>query len=145
MESSSDNFDICNNECKRLIEKYGSRNSITYYPRDVRCVVLIWTAIGKIENGGFEYLFQTKLPGDSYYKQTLESFKVIGCNDAYKSFKDALCQFPECSPPLDDNKRIQLYKLIPENVRDELDSSFWNVIDKVIVKLAQYIKIKMIE
>ncbi|MCP4626118.1 MAG: DMP19 family protein, partial [bacterium] len=100
------NFDLCNSECKRLIDKYGHKTPISDYPEATRCVVLVWTSLGKIENGGFIYLFGAILPGDPYYEFTLFSYKKIGCFKAYEAFKNALALFPNCKPPLNDRNRI---------------------------------------
>lgn len=135
-------FDICNDECKRLIEKHGYDTPILNYPENSRCVVLVWTSYGKIENGGFNYLFGVAPPGDPYFEYTLESYKKIGCENAYVVFKNALCLFPDCKPPLDDHERIMYYRSASEECRDKLDSQFWATSDHIISSLALYIKEK---
>lgn len=133
-------FELCNKVCKQLISKYGYRTPITDYPEKARCVVLVWTASGKIDNGGFSYLFGATLPGDPHYEFTLDALKKIGCDSAYKAMKNALCLFPNCKPPIDEHERILQYKMNKEEIRDEIDSQFWSSIEQITVCLAKYIE-----
>lgn len=139
-QASEMEFELCNVKCKQLIAKYGHNTPITEYPEKDRCVVLVWTSSGKIENGGFAYLFGASLPGDPYYQYTLNSFKVIGCDSAYDAVKKALCLFPKCKPPNDDYERIRYYRNINEEIRDRIDTQFWSSLEHITICLAQYIQ-----
>ena len=132
-------FNLCNDLCKKLIDKYGYKSPITNYPKKISCIVLVWTAVGKIENGGFNYLFGAAFPGDPNYEYTLNSFKEIECHTAYEAVKKAICLFPNCIPPSNDHERILQYKQHSEKIRDDIDNLFWSALDQITICLANYI------
>lgn len=136
-----DDFSLCIKTVKDILKQF---NDGQLYPaelsKDDRPIVIVWYITGVIENGGFRYLFESKLPGDPDYKYTLEAFIHVGCLEAVNVIKEALCLFPDCKPPHDDNLRINHYLKSSKVVRESLDCRFITLIDNCRVRLADYIR-----
>ncbi len=77
-----------------ITDKYGSHTPAGDYPEAERNVVIVWTASGIIENGGFHYLFESILPGDPDWTYTIIAFEKAGCPKAARTIKEAVCYSP---------------------------------------------------
>lgn len=87
-------------------------------------VVAVWTVYGIIGNGGFEYLFESRVPGDPDYLRSLEAFRAIGCGEAVAAYEGALRLFPGGFVPRDDQERKRVFRATPEDVRAALAGRF---------------------
>jgi hypothetical protein len=130
---------LCTNVCDRIIAKYGHRCEIGNFPEIEQTAVLVCTATGIIENGGFEYLFGSLLPGDSHYARTLDAFGKVGATKAADAIRRAFELFPQGIPPDEDGIRIELFKRHLEGVRDVIDVAFFNALDEIFECLSDYI------
>jgi hypothetical protein len=130
---------LCANICYRIIARHGYRSEINSFPEVEQTAVLVCTATGIIENGGFESLFGSVLPGDSHYAKTLDAFKKIDATKAVDAVRRAFELFPHGIPPDDDSIRIELFKRHSEEERDSIDVAFFNAIDEIFERLSDYI------
>jgi hypothetical protein len=142
MSKIEPDFAICDITCKRIIERHGNNALSTDFSEEEGVAVLIWSVSGAIENGGFRYLLGTLPPGDPYLDQTIKAFEKIGCHEAVRAIKAALCLFPNCKPPEDKILRIAQYESHAEEVRNAIDSRFWDQLDNITKLLADYIRQK---
>lgn len=133
-------FNLCSNICGKITDKYGANTSASNYPEAERTVVLVWTVAGIIENGGFRYLFGSVLPGDPYCVLSIRAFENIGSFKAAEAIKKAVCLFPDCMPPAEDKKRIQWFEEQPEEMRNQLDTAFWDELDNITENLTKFIR-----
>lgn len=132
-------FDICNNTWENIGKRYKHRSLASEFSEKERVVVMVWTVFGIIGNGGFEFLFESKLPGDPNYQYTLYAFEKIGCTEAVKVIKQALSLFDNGTPPPDDRVRIKQYLKHQENIRNQINFKFWDLKPEIIKNLANYI------
>ena len=61
-------FALCNGKWRAITDRYGDSAKATDFSEDERTVVLVWTVLGIVDNGGFRYLISSELPGDPQYK-----------------------------------------------------------------------------
>jgi hypothetical protein len=140
-EIKEDDFDLCSGTYESIISHTQKPSPLaTDFSEEERIVILVWYAMGVIDNGGFHYLFESALPGDPYYHFTLEAYKQIGCDSAVEAFEQALGLFPNRKPPTDDQQRIQQYEICPEDIRNAIDSRFWRGHNDIVKNLAKYIR-----
>jgi len=133
-------FELCCEVSKKVATKYGGRTQAIIYPENERVVVLVWTAAGIIENGGFRYLFGSVLPGDAKCAHTIIALTRIGCVKAAEIVQRAVCLFPDCLPHRYDVERIRWYESQPEDIKVLLDTEFLNELDNITTGLAKYIR-----
>jgi hypothetical protein len=133
-------FALCNEACKRIVNKYPDTVTPSELSGEERVVVVVWTVRGIVENGGFRYLFESALPGDPKFEHTLAAFETLGCSGALLALRRALDLFPEGEMPTDDRLRIEEYERQPEEVRDAIDVQFWEALDDITRKLADFIR-----
>jgi len=140
-EDKEDDFELCSSVYESIISRSQKASPLaTNFSEEERVVILVWYAMGVIDNGGFHYLFESALPGDPYYYLTLEAYKQIGCDRAVEAFEQALRLFPNRKPSTDDHERIQQYEKHAEHIRNRIDSRFWKEHDDIVKNLAKYIR-----
>lgn len=135
-------FELCNGTWRKIADKYNNEPIATDFNDFERIIMLIWTVTGIIENGGFQYLFESEIPGDNNYLLTIDAFKEIGCLGCVEIIKEALSIFPHCKIPTDSDVRLRIYNSEPQEHRDSMDTRFWNEIPNITKSLAEYIKEK---
>lgn len=133
-------FGLCSETCKKIARKYGAHNNALDYPEAERVVALVWTVAGIVENGGFRYLFGSVLPGDESCKLTINAFKKIGCLKVAEILDRAIHLFPNGEPHGDDHDRVAWFEQQPEQMRNQLDTAFWDELDNITLSLARYIR-----
>ena len=138
--TGNSDFDLCDSTWRRITDKYGDDALATDFSEEERVVALVWTVAGIVENGGFRYLFGSSLPGDPQCEYTLEAFEKIGCTEARRALEEALELFPNRRPPTDDKVRISQYEKHSEEIRNAIDSKFWDSLKDIRKCLASYIK-----
>lgn len=144
-EAIKKDFDLCGMVCEKITEKYGGHTPAYEYSEKERVVPLVVTVTGIIENGGFHYLFESSLPGDPHCRLIIQAFNQIGCTKAAEIIHRAICLFPNCVPQDDDQERIVWFEKQPEELRDRLDSEFWEECDDITISLAKYIREKKLD
>jgi hypothetical protein len=138
---NADPRSICIEVCDRIINFYGYDSDFSLFPELERFAVLAITATGIIENGGFEYLFGSLLPGDSHYMNTVESFYRINALAAAAAVEKALALFPNSIAPDDRLVRNAMFKTHSEDERESIDLEFFDALDKTYESLANYLLI----
>src|SRR5262245_63775631 len=111
-EQRQADWDLCDVTWRRATDRYGDTAVATDFSPTDRVVVLVWTAYGIVENGGFEYLFSSDLPGDPTYQLTLDAFRTIGSVAAASALEDALAAFPTGTPPTEVDERLALFRML---------------------------------
>jgi hypothetical protein len=139
-EGHEDDFNLCINIWKSITDRYGGNALADDFNMEERGVVLVVYVEGVIYRDGFEGLFASKLPGDPFYKLTLDAFEQIGCKEAKETLNEALKLFPNAEPPKDDEERMKQYLTYSENVRNSINSKFWRSHESIYKCLANYIR-----
>jgi hypothetical protein len=139
-KQNRDDWNLCQRAWKALVERHGDNPAATdFTPREF-VVVAVWTVSGIVGNGGFEYLFESDLPGDLDYQLSLAAFRMIGCDEAVAAFEGALRLFPGGSVPRDCAERARAFAATSEDVRTRLATRFWAADEDMVTKLAAYIR-----
>jgi hypothetical protein len=133
-------FDFINDLYSQIISQYGKNPEATEFSVLERPIVLTWYAMGVIENGGFQYLFESKLPGDPDYMLTWQAFVTIASKKAEQAFRKALSLFPQNRPPKNDKERLELFLSHSEQKRDSIDSALYGAHDEIGSCLLEYIR-----
>ena len=68
-------------------------------------VVIVYSAWGIIENGGFEYFFESNFPGDPPYDVFAQAFSSVGLTDIALRFSKLVSSFPFDDPHKFPSKR----------------------------------------
>jgi hypothetical protein len=105
-------------------------------------VVVVYTAQGVIDNGGFQYFFENDFPGSPPYSLFTESYKQIGAIKAADNIDRAVKMFGFKNPHLNQKKRN---KFLDKNdsedcefikLGDELcgDETIWDLLADFVIK-----------
>ncbi len=70
-----------------------------------RTIVLIYTAQGVIDNGGFQYFFESDFPGIPSYSVYIEAYRRIQAHEAADALETATALFPPASQHLAEDRR----------------------------------------
>lgn len=102
-------------------------------------VILIYTAQGVIDNGGFQYFFESDFPGNPPYSIFSAAYSRIGANVAASNIERAVRLFPIENPHLFSEKRNRFLDTLEESselitLGDELcgDASIWENLEKFV-------------
>ncbi|HXK26472.1 MAG TPA: DUF4375 domain-containing protein [Myxococcota bacterium] len=118
----------------RCLNSYSALNS------EEQTVCFAWLATQVINNGGFQYLFESFFEGDATYEKTAAAFHKIGANAAARAFDQAMRCFPDAIPSLDPDERLSRYEAVPESHRYVMDNSFMEAYGEIVLSLARYIE-----
>lgn len=108
----------------------------------VQTVAVIQTAQGIIDNGGFEYFYESDFDGSPPYSFFVEAFRRIGAEAAANRIEASARMFPFTEPHLHETKRQQWLDGVKDNETHEFvilsrqacgDAS-------VFAKLAEYVE-----
>lgn len=98
----------------------------------LQTVVAIYTAQGIIDNGGFQYFFESDFPNNPNYKLFSLSYKRIGAESAAENIDKAVALFGFENPHLYEDKRQQYLEALDDEalfikLGDEIcgDESIW--------------------
>lgn len=75
-------------------------------PREREVFVMIYTAQGIIDNGGFQYLFECDFPGNPEYKRFSDAYREIGAGVIADLLDRAASLFPFTDAHLKRDERI---------------------------------------
>lgn len=143
-------IDLADTTFKRILKQHGDDVDPSKIPKPQQTVMLVYHSHGIIGNGGFQYLFEGDFPGDPEFLLTREAYKTIGAADASAAFEKAFAVFPHSTPPVDTDRRLNIwqskYNLI-DSLNDESspDSLYFSAMDGVMEKLNAYIKSNKVE
>lgn len=142
MRVNKEIFEYCDNVWKRIIKKYPKAKNASDYPAPEQTVVLIWALSGIIGNGGFEYLFESDLPGDADLTLSKKALQVIGCKTAVELLDEVLNRINTVEAFVSKHDR---FMSLSEETRDAWDARFWAEMDNINEKLANYITEKKLQ
>jgi hypothetical protein len=134
--SIKSNFEICNDEWKRIVSHYHDKISALDLTGFERVVMLVWLVTGIVENGGFNYLFESDLPGDEDLSLTVEAFYAIGCIEVSSLIASLLKRMKELGSV---DTKLENYLCIPQTERDDIDAAFWSEITNINKCLSRFI------
>jgi hypothetical protein len=132
---------LCNGLFDRIVAYHGDDIDASAMSEGERVVVLVWHVTGIIGNGGFRYLFEGDLKGDSYFALTAEAFRATGCMKAAEAVRKTLAMFPNSRPPTNIEQRLRYYlKRIKGGWPTDMDKQFFDAEDNLKKCLAGYIR-----
>lgn len=70
-----------------------------------RTIVLIYSAQGVLDNGGFQYFFESDFPGIPSYSVFVDAYRRIDAHEAAAALESALAIFPPASQHLGVERR----------------------------------------
>lgn len=102
--------DLCSKLFDFMLKHYGERLRVSECKEKDQVVILVCHASGIIENGGFQYLFEGNFKGDPDFARTAAAYRTIKATKCADAFMQALALFPGSRPPIDVEKRLNLYQ-----------------------------------
>jgi hypothetical protein len=136
-----DDSELCNGLFKRIIDFHGADSGLYAANKSERVVVFIWDAMGRISNGGFNYLFESVLEWDPDFSLTAGAFGTVGCAAAVEAFRLAFSQFDGGTPPSDVDRRLDEFRRGGPAVRSRANKLFWNAGEEIHRQLAGYVRL----
>lgn len=101
----------------RLLEK--AKDDLDLLPETVATFLLVHSAQGVIDNGGYRYFFELNWPNDPPYTRFIEAYKTIGCEKQAADFARVVDAFPFDHPHLDEEGRNKyMNENFDEDARD---------------------------
>jgi hypothetical protein len=97
---------------------------VTSLPEPVRIVVLVHAAQGVIDNGGFQYFFESDFPGKPAYWLFVEAYRAIGADEAAATLEMAVALFPFAQPHRYVGKRNKFLDRFKDEEGDTDNSPF---------------------
>jgi len=98
----------------RLLKK--KKDNMDLLPEAVATFLLVHSAQGVIDNGGYRYFFESNWPGNPPYSRFIQAYKAIGCDNQAADFGRVADTFPFEAPHLDEEGRN---KYMDENLDEE--------------------------
>lgn len=111
-------------------------------PLPVQTVAVVQTAQGIIDNGGFEYFYESDFDGTPPYSFFVEAFRRIGAEAAAQRLEASLRLFPFSEPHLHEEKRQRWLDTVKEDETHEFVVLSKNACgdESVFAKLADYVE-----
>ena len=94
---------------------------------------------GAIGNGGFDYLFEGRIPGDPDYKLSIAAYRTIGCHAAADAFEAAIALFPGGVVPADVERPSDHFYDVPEHRRRAATDVYYGAVADLDERLAAYV------
>jgi hypothetical protein len=144
-DAGSMETDLVGDVLSRILKKHGDDVDASTLPKPQQTVLLVEHSYGRIGNGGFQYLFESDLPGDPEYLLTRQAYKTIGATDALAAFEKAFAVFPNSTPPSDIRRRLEIWQskyVLPKSLMDDSspDAMYFAAMDGVMEKLKRYVQ-----
>lgn len=137
---NTESFESLSGPVAALFERADSKG-IDSLTTSERVVFVVWSAVGQIENGGFDQFFYNS-SGD-FAAEAAPAFRTIGATGKAAVIDRALQLFPNGIPPEDRNQRIRLLDQATaekgDEVFDELEQAFFAVPEDIYLLLARYV------
>ena len=137
-------FDKIVDFCQGKLKKVGNDISKLSFPEQV--VVVIYSAQGVIDNGGFQYFFERDFPNKPDYAVFIRAYAEIGAVIEAKSLETAVSMFGFSDPHLHTEKRRYFLDQLDEEgaffkLEDELcgNGEIWEKLEEYA---CQHIEIK---
>ena len=108
---------------KATIKLKKVNEQIDALPRSVVTFLLVYSAQGVIDNGGYQYFFEADWPGNPPYSKFIEAYSEIGCEKQSHDIERVVTTFPFENPHLNERERV---KFIETNYdEDNLEVQGW--------------------
>jgi hypothetical protein len=111
-------------------EAFADLQQVDLLPPQCRDVVLVYSAWGIIENGGFEYFFEADFPGNPAFEVFTNAFRGVGLEEIASDFSDLVALFPFSEP----HKHVQKR----EEFLSSESASFMDAMKKLERRIAQH-------
>lgn len=95
---------------------YKANDNIELLPPTVSFFLLVHSAQGVIDNGGYRYFFESDWPNNPPYSRFVNAYNAIGCNKQAHELARVVSTFPFDSPHL---KKEYRNKYMTENYNDD--------------------------
>jgi hypothetical protein len=126
--------------CLLIVRHYGNGLDALQLRPEERTFFLAYQAMGLIDNGGFNYLFEGYFKGDPDFTQTAAAYRTIGCAEADAAFREAMALFPGGHVPIDKGERLKTYRKGGGDKRYQIDSRFWDAGEDIERCLVSYVR-----
>ena len=137
---SKDDNSLCDALFAALVAHYGGDLDISKCKQSDQVVLLAWNATGIIDNGGFQYLLESKFKGDPHFTRTAAAYKAIKADKCAAAFAEVLALFSESKPPADIETRLKLYQSVSTAKRKAFDNKFFDQSKAIAGILGRYIR-----
>ncbi len=81
--------------------------NIDKLPKEVATFLMVYSAQGVIDNGGYVYFFEADWPNNPPYSKFVDAYKSIGCESQSTEFNRVISTFPFAEPHLKKDQRNQ--------------------------------------
>lgn len=92
-----------------------ANGDLTALPVPLQSLVLVYSAQGVIDNGGFQYFFESDWPGSPSYSVFSSAYRAIGATQVANAIDQAIGLFPFDEPQLKLELRNEFLSTLPEN------------------------------
>ncbi len=131
-------LDAAEEQGKIELEKVGGDPS--RLPFALQPVAYLLTAQAIIDNGGFQYFFESEWPFKPPYSKFVESYRAIGADGPADKLERAVAIFPFPNPERDSDARIKFMSTLDEKhefhtLGNEVcgDEQVWELLDAYIL------------
>ena len=117
-----------------------AKGDIDRLPSVIASFLLVYSAQGVIDNGGYRYFFGSDWPQNPPYSKFIDAYKAIGCIKQSKDLARVVATFPFDNPHLKETARKKYMK---DNYdKDKFEVKGWGDAlcgdDEVLKKLEKY-------
>jgi hypothetical protein len=91
----------------------------------LQTVAVLYTVQAIIDNGSFQYLFESNFSINPPYSMFIDSYRRIGAINAAERLQRAVAMFPFANPHLDQQQRVKFMETLEE------DDEFFELGDEV--------------
>ncbi len=116
---------------------------IDHLPRPRQVFAIIYSAQGIIDNGGFQYLFESDWPNKPPYTMFSDAYREVGATDVADWLDQAASMFPFSDPHLHREARVRYLRefcVKGDSPMGVLSGEAIDASDRVFTRLAQYVR-----
>lgn len=110
MPEQTPDDDLLNRAAKVAFAGVEEDSDISVFPRPRQVFIIIYTAQGIIDNGGFEYFFESDWPDTPPYSRFSDAYREIGASDVAEWIERATTLFGVPDPHLHRELRLEYLK-----------------------------------
>lgn len=136
----TDDSELCNRVDCCIYRYFDNHCDVRMMSQSTRVVHMVMCAMGIIQNGGFQYLFEGSFLGDPQYRRLFACMKATGCAPAIQAFEQALSLFPNSQPPADRGDRLKIYLKKNDRWPTDHDDLFLSATEDLVRHLARFIR-----
>jgi hypothetical protein len=92
-------------KARALADATNDEDDLSQLPESVKTFVLVYSAQGVIDNGGYYRFFDSDWPNRPPYSQFIDAYAKIGCKSQSKDFERVVTSFPFTDPHIKSEKR----------------------------------------